>query len=111
MVLLPLLLCPQTGSVPTPHESAVALYRQHEYAKAAELFERAIATEEKDSPPYRESAVFLGQSYYLSGKIREAIPWLERAEQSGVNAIEVSYMLGNAYIQTRRPEKAVPAFE
>jgi tetratricopeptide (TPR) repeat protein len=83
------------------HESAVALYRQHEYAKAAELFERAVATEEKDSPVYRESAVFLGQSYYLSGKIRKAIPWLERAEQSGVNAVEVSYMLGNAYIQTK----------
>src|SRR5258708_25179468 len=66
--------------------------------------------EPKDSAAYRESVLLLAQSYYLSGKIPQAVPWLERAAQSGVNSIEVSYMLGNAYIQTRQPDKAVSAF-
>src|SRR5205807_1609537 len=38
------------------------------------------------------------------------LPWLERAAQARMNAVEVSYMLGNAYIQTRQPDKAVTAF-
>lgn len=108
-----LLFLLQSGSVPQqddPHQSALALYRQRQYAKAAEMFERAIAHESKDGKEYRESVLLLGQSYYLSGKIREALPWLERAAQIRVNTIEVSYMLGNAYIQTRQSDKAVTAF-
>jgi tetratricopeptide (TPR) repeat protein len=109
--ILPLLFFQQ--SVPVAgdlHQSALAAYRQHQYAKAAELFEKALASEAKDSPAYRESVLLLAQSYYLSGKVREALPWLERAAQSRLNTIEVSYMLGNAYIQTRQPDKAVTAF-
>lgn len=93
-----------------PHQSALAYYRQHEYAKAAALFEKAVANEPQNSKEYRESVLFLGQSYYLTGKVQEALPWLERAAEAHVNTIEVSYMLGNAYIQTRQPEKAVGAF-
>ncbi len=88
----------------------MALYRQHQYAKAAELFEKAVASEPKDSKEYRESALFLGQSYYLTGKVPEAVPWLEKAQQAGVNLVELSYMLGNAYIQTHQPDKASNAF-
>ncbi len=88
----------------------MALYRQHEYAKAAVLFEKAAATEPKDSKEYRESVLFLGQSYYLTGKVPEAVPWLEKAQQSGVSLVELSYMLGNAYIQTHQPDKASNAF-
>src|SRR5207249_3283144 len=109
---LPLLLLLQSGATPSedPHQAALVFYRQHQYAKAAELFERAVASEAKEGKEYRESVLLLGQSYYLSGKIREALPWLERAAQARINAIEVSYMLGNAYIQTRQPDKAVAAF-
>ena len=111
-VALPLLFFLQSGSAPAedPHQAALALYRQHQYAKAAEAFERAAATEPKDGKEYRETVLLLGQCYYLAGKIREALPWLERAAQARMNAIEVSYMLGNAYIQTRQSDKAVTAF-
>lgn len=109
---LALLFFLQSGSAASsdPHQDALVFYRQHQYAKAAELFERAAANEPKDGKEYRESVLLLGQSYYLSGKIQEAVPWLERAAQLHLNTIEVSYMLGNAYIQTRQPDKAVAAF-
>jgi len=112
--LIPFLLCFQAGPGAVPaqdaHQNALALYRQHQYAKAAEMLERAVAIEPKDGVAYREAVLLLAQSYYLSGKIQQAVPWLERAAQSGVNTIEVNYMLGNAYIQTRQPDKAMGAF-
>jgi len=108
--LISLLVCFQAGAAQDPHQSALSLYRQRQYVKAAEMLERAVAVEPKDSAAYRESVLLLAQSYYLSGKVPQAVPWLERAAQSGVNSIEVSYMLGNAYIQTRQPDKAVSAF-
>ena len=97
---------------PTPselHQSALALYRQKQYGQAAELFQQAVAGEPKDSREYRESVLLLAQSYYLAAKVQQAIPWLEKAAKSGANAIEVSYMLGIAYIQTRQADKAVTA--
>jgi tetratricopeptide (TPR) repeat protein len=112
--LIPFLLFLQdgAGSVPAQdaHQSALALYRQHQYAKAAEMLERNVTSEPKESAAYRESVLLLAQSYYLSGKVPQAVAWLERAAESGVNSIEVNYMLGNAYIQTRQPGKAVNAF-
>jgi tetratricopeptide (TPR) repeat protein len=116
--LIPFLVCLQvgSGSIAGPaaaqdtHQNALALYRQRQYAKAAEMLERTVASEPKDSDAYRESVLLLAQSYYLSGKVPQAVPWLERAAQSGVKSIEVSYMLGNAYIQTHQPSKAAGAF-
>ena len=105
-IFVPLLLFLQSD----PHQSALALYRQKQYSQAAEMFQQALASEPKDGREYRESVLLLGQSYYLSGKLQQAIPWLEKAAQSGANAVEVRYMLGNLYIQTRQPDKAVTAF-
>ncbi len=117
--LISFLVCLQAGPGAVPadpnpatnaHQNALTLYRQRQYAKAAELLERTVASEPKDSAAYRESVLLLAQSYYLSGKVPQAVPWLEQAAQSGVKSIEVSYMLGNAYIQTRQPGKAMNAF-
>jgi predicted Zn-dependent protease len=109
--LLALLFFQQSAAVADdPHQSALAAYRQHRYTNAAELFEKAVAAETKDSRAERESVLLLAQSYYPPGKIREALPSLERAAQSRLNTIAVTYMLGNAYIQTRQADKAVTAF-
>lgn len=92
------------------HAQGVALYRQREYAKAAELLRRALDSEKPGTTPYRETLLLLAQSYYLTAKVSEAIPLLEKAMQEGVRGVEVQYMLGNAYIQNRQPDKAVRAF-
>ena len=115
LALLPFLLFLQATQTAPPvqsdlHKSALLAYRQKQYIRAAELFQQAVASEPTNGGEYRESVLLLGQSYYLSGKFQQAIPWLEKAAQSGVNATEVNYMLGNLYVQTRQPDKSVTAF-
>ena len=49
----------------------------------------------------------LGLSYYLAGRIPDAIPLLEETRAWAVDNIELAQVLGLAYIQTRQPDKAV----
>ncbi len=92
------------------HAEALVAYRQRQYAKAAEVFSRALKQEAPGTTPYRESLLLLGQSYYLSGRIPQALETLDKAVAAGVRTNEVFYMLGNGYIQSREPDRAVRAF-
>ena len=92
------------------HATGILYFRQREYAKAIEALIRAVAKEPESSSGYRQSSFFLGQSYYLSAKMPEAVSWLEKAIAAGVRTNEAYYMLGNAYIQQRAPAKAREAF-
>jgi tetratricopeptide (TPR) repeat protein len=107
------LLMAQAATAPAPtdaHARAVALYKQRQYAQAADGFVEALKEEKPGTPPYRESLVFLGESYYLLARIPQAVESLEKAVAEGVRVNEVYYMLGNGYIQTREPAKAARAF-
>lgn len=92
------------------HLAGVEFYKQRQFAKAIETLERAAAAEKRGTPEFRESAVILGQSYYLSARLPEASAWLQKAVDDGVRINEVFYMLGNCYIQQREPVKARGAF-
>jgi tetratricopeptide (TPR) repeat protein len=92
------------------HSAGVEFYRQRQFAKTIESLERAVASEKPGSPEYRESAVILGQSYYLTAHLPEATTWLQKAVDDGVRINEVFYMLGNCYIQKREPVRARAAF-
>ena len=92
------------------HSAGVEFYKQRQFAKTIEALERAVATEKAGTPEYRESAVILGQSYYLSAHLPEASAWLQKAVDDGVRINEVFYMLGNCYIQQREPVKSRAAF-
>jgi tetratricopeptide (TPR) repeat protein len=92
------------------HSAGVELYKQRQFAKTIETLERAVTTEKPGSPEYRESAVLLGQSYYLTSHMPEATAWLQKAVDDGVRINEVFYMLGNCYIQQREPVKSRAAF-
>ena len=85
-------------------------FNSREYAQAAEALARAIPSLAEGGPAYQESVQVLARSLYLSRRIPEAIPWLEKARPSGAQTIEILYMLGNSYIQARQPEKARAAF-
>ena len=93
------------------HSAGVEFYKQRQFAKTIEALERAVAAEKRGTPEYRESAVILGQSYYLSARLGEAAVWLQKAVDDGVRINEVFYMLGNCYIQQREPVKSRAAFE
>jgi len=92
------------------HSTGVEFYKQRQFSKTIEVLERAVATEKPGTPEYRESAVILGQSYYLSARMQEATAWLQKAVDDGVRSNEVFYMLGNCYIQRREPVKSRAAF-
>jgi len=92
------------------HSAGVEFYKQRQFSKTIEALERAVATEKLGTPEYRESAVILGQSYYLSARLPEAAAWLQKAVDDGARINEVFYMLGNCYIQQREPVKSRAAF-
>jgi tetratricopeptide (TPR) repeat protein len=92
------------------HSFGVEFYKQRQFAKTIESLERAVATEKPGSPEYRESTVILGQSYYLTSRMKEATDWLQKAVDDGVRINEVFYMLGNCYIQLREPVRAASRF-
>jgi tetratricopeptide (TPR) repeat protein len=93
----------------TAYLAGVLHYRAREYPAAIESLKHAV-----EAPPstaaYRESVQMLGLSYYLSGHLKDAIPWLEKSAQTGARGPDVFYMLGNSYIQSVEPDKARVAF-
>jgi len=92
------------------HADGVASYKQRQFTKTIEFLGRAVAGEKPGTPEYRESAVLLGQSYYLTSHIPEATSWLQKAVDDGARINEVYYMLGNCYIQQREPARSRTAF-
>lgn len=113
MLLAAALVCVllQSKSAMVPdHATGLNEYKNRNYAKAAESLERAVRTESKDSADYKESILLLGQSYYLLNRFKAAIPWLEQAAATVPTPVEISYMLGNAYLFEGDTGKAQAAF-
>lgn len=92
------------------HTRGLEHYKQRQYPEAITAFEESLKNEAPGTSAYRESTLLLGQSYYLSGKLPQAITYLQRAISAGVRTSEVFYMLGNAYIQQHEPAKSREAF-
>jgi tetratricopeptide (TPR) repeat protein len=96
----------QSGSF----ETGMAHFQKREYAPAIAVFEVSIKQERPESARYRDTALLLGQCYFLSAHNAEAISWLEKAIDAGEQTTEAFYMLGNASIQNRDPDRARSAF-
>jgi len=103
-LLLPC-VCP-ASAVSDLHKQGVAFYEQKQYSEAIAALEKAVQSEEPRSAEYQESTLYLGQSYFSLLQPARAIPWLEKTAAT----VEVDYMLGNAYMQTREIDKAEVAF-
>jgi tetratricopeptide (TPR) repeat protein len=95
-----------TAAPPDAHLHGVDLYRQQKYAEAIATLEVSAKNESPESLEYRESALLIGQSYFMLSKAPQAIPWLEKLP--GVN--EANYMLGYAYLQTAQRKESEAAF-
>ena len=92
------------------HAAGVEFFHQRKLPQAIEALEKSVAAEKPGTVEYRESTMLLGQSYYLSARLPEALKWLSKAVADGERSNEAFYMLGNGYIQQREPLKAREAF-
>ncbi len=88
------------------HKQGAAFYDQKKYPEAIAALEKAVQTEDPHSAEYVESTLYIGQSYFSLLQPAKAIPWLEKTAPT----VEVSYMLGNAFMQLRDVDKAEIAF-
>ena len=88
------------------HKQGAAFYEQKKYPEAIAALEKAVQSEDPHSTDYAESTLYIGQSYFSLLQPAKAIPWLEKTTPT----VEVNYMLGNAYMQTREVDKAEMAF-
>ncbi len=100
----------QLESPPPPglaHELGVAYYRKGDYYNAVKNFELAV----QENPKDQEATQMTGLSLYLAGKPGEAIPYLEKVQGWYPEAnVDASYILGVAYIQTKKYPEARASF-
>jgi tetratricopeptide (TPR) repeat protein len=89
------------------HMLGVAYYHSDDYPHAIEQLAPIMRQFPRESLEGREIVQVLGLSYYLAGRIPDAIPLLEETRTWAVGNIELAQVLGLAYIQTRQPGKAV----
>lgn len=89
------------------HELGIAYYKKGDYINAVHSFENA----QKEDPKDQEAIQMTGLSYYLAGKPGEAIPYLEKVQgwYSEAN-VDAAYILGVAYIQTKKYPEARASF-
>ena len=89
------------------HEFGVIYYRKGDYRNAVVFLQRALA----ENPNDAEATQLTGLSLYLSEKPAEAIPYLEKVQSWYPSAnVDASYILGVAYIQTKKYADARAAF-
>jgi tetratricopeptide (TPR) repeat protein len=84
----------------------LAAYHADQYVRAIERLAPLVPTLPAGSAARREPVQVLGLSYYLAGRIPEALPLLEETAAWASDNMEFSEVLGMAYIQSRQPEKA-----
>lgn len=84
----------------------IAHYHADSYQAA---IDRLAAVHDKlpaGSVERREAVQVLGLCYYLTGRFADAIPLLEQTRSWATDNLELGYILGMAYIQTRQPDAA-----
>ena len=89
------------------HELGVAYYKKGDYPSAV----RSLLAAQKEEPEDGEVIQLTGLSLYLAGKPADAIPYLEKVQTWYPRAnVDASYILGVAYVQTKKYDDARVAF-
>jgi tetratricopeptide (TPR) repeat protein len=103
-------------ALPTPSDMrvaqllGVAYYHAGDHARAIAQLAPIVDALPQDSIEKRETVQVLGLSHYLAGRIPESVPFLEQTRAWAGQNVELAYVLGMAYIQTRQPAKARDSF-
>lgn len=106
----------QTAALNNPSNELITFwlgkvfYSQGNYQKAIDNLKLIVDKFPRDSAEQIQTVQMLGLSYYISGRLAEAIPYFEQLTQRQPENGEVAYALGVSYIQTRQPEKSRQTF-
>ena len=84
----------------------VAYYHADDYAHAIEHLSAIRTLLPEGSFERREATQVLGLSLYVAKRYPDAIPLLEETRAWASDNLELGYILGQAYIQMRQPERA-----
>ncbi len=90
--------------------SGVAHYHAGDAVKAIAALAPLVNSFPEGSLQRREVIQVLGLSYVLAGRLTEAIPLLEETRLWAADNLDLGRILGTAYIQTQRPDKARACF-
>ena len=86
--------------------TGVAYYHRDDPARAIDALAPVAHSLPEGSVERKEAIQVLGLSYYLAGRLKDAVPLLEETRAWASDNIELAQVLGMAYIQTSRPDKA-----
>jgi len=99
----------QTLDISVPevgHMLGVAYYHADDHQAAIKQLTAVRDKLPAGSLERRETVQILGLCYYLTGRFADAIPLLEETRTWAADNLELGYILGLAYIQTRQPDAA-----
>jgi tetratricopeptide (TPR) repeat protein len=88
----------------------VAYYHADDYTRAIEQLGPLAGTLPERSIERREAVQVLGLCDFLTGHFADAVPLLEETRQWAADNAELGYVLGQAYIQVRQPDRARSVF-
>jgi tetratricopeptide (TPR) repeat protein len=90
--------------------AGVAYYHADDYPRAIDKLTPVVEKLKDGSLERREAIQVLGLSLYLAGRLPDSIPYLEQTRLWAADNLELAYILGNVYVQTRQPDKARESF-
>jgi tetratricopeptide (TPR) repeat protein len=88
----------------------VAYYHADDHPRAIELLTPVVDLLKDGSIERREAVQVLGLSCFVMGRFAEALPLLEATRVWAADNAELGYVLGQAYVQTRQPDRARETF-
>jgi tetratricopeptide (TPR) repeat protein len=88
------------------HLLALAYYHADDHVKAIEVLSGNIGALAAGSLERREAEQILGLSLYAAGRLADALPHLEATREWAKGNLELHYVLGLAYLQTAKLDRA-----
>jgi len=92
------------------HALGVAYYHADDHVHAIEQLTAVLGTLPDGSIERREAVQILGLSQFIVGRFAESLPFLEATRLWAADNTELGYVLGQAYVQVRQPQKARATF-
>jgi tetratricopeptide (TPR) repeat protein len=86
--------------------TGLAHYHKDDHLTAITLLGAVLGELPDATPERREAVQVLGLSYYVAGRLAEALPLLEQTREWAGDNRELGHVLARTYLQLRQPDKA-----